>query len=80
MAALLVALAFGLAAVALLGPFGSGVIDYRVTETLRNQTIALDAVSLFFVAPLALLAAVLVVRHRVGGIRTRSYAGEETIR
>lgn len=52
---LLSALAAGLAAVALLGPRVTGVVDYRVTETLRNQTIGLDAVSMFFVAPLALL-------------------------
>jgi hypothetical protein len=36
-----------------------------VTETLRNQTIGLDAVSLFFVAPLALLAALLALRGHV---------------
>ena len=45
----------------------SGLVDYRVTETLRNQTIGLDAVSLFVVAPLALLAAVLVLRDHVLG-------------
>ena len=60
----LVVIAFGLAAVALLGPLGTGVIEYRVTETLRNQLIGLDAVSLFLVAPLALVAARLVSRQR----------------
>jgi hypothetical protein len=60
-------LAVGLAAVAALGPLVSGVIDYHVTETLRNQTIGLDAVSLFVVAPLASVAAVLVLRGRVLG-------------
>jgi hypothetical protein len=29
-----------------LGPLVTGVVEYRVTETLRNQTIGLDAVSL----------------------------------
>jgi hypothetical protein len=43
------------------------VIDYRVTETLRNQTIGLDAVSLVFVAPLALFSAVLALRDHVAG-------------
>lgn len=63
----LAVIAFGLVAVAALGPLVSGVIDYRVTETLRNQTIGLDAVSLFVVAPLALTAAVLVGRGRLLG-------------
>ena len=63
----LVAIAAGLAAVALLGPLAFGVVDYRVTETLRNQTIGLDAVSLFVVAPLGLLAALLVLRRRIAG-------------
>lgn len=64
----LTVIAFGLAAVALLGPLGSGVIDYRVTQTLRNQVIGLDSVSLFVVAPLALVAARLALRQRVLGV------------
>jgi len=64
----LVALAAGLAAVALLGPLTGGPIEYRVGETLRNQTIGLDATSLFVVAPLALLAAGLVARGHVAGL------------
>ena len=64
----LAALGFGLAAVALLGPLASGLVDYRVSETLRNQTIGLDAVSLFVVAPLALAAAVLVARGHPAGL------------
>jgi hypothetical protein len=63
----LVAIGLGLAGVALLGPLATGLVDYRVTETLRNQTIGLDAVSLFVVLPLALLAAVLVLRDHVLG-------------
>ena len=42
-------------------------VDYHVSETLRNQTIGLDAVSLFAVAPLALLAAFLVTRGELAG-------------
>ena len=53
--------------VALLGPFVFGVIEYHVTETLRNQTIGLDAVLLLVVAPLSLLAALLVLRRHAAG-------------
>lgn len=67
LAAGLAAIGAGLATVAVLGPFITGLIDYRVTETLRNQTIGLDAVSLIVVAPLAFFAAVLVVRRHVAG-------------
>jgi len=61
------ALGFGLAVVAVLGPLMTGEIEYHVTETLRNQTIGLDAVSLFLVAPLSMAAAVLVLRNHVAG-------------
>jgi len=54
-----------LVAVALLGPLTGGPIDYHVGETLRNQTIGLDAASLFVVAPLALFAALLALRGHV---------------
>jgi hypothetical protein len=63
----LAAIGIGLAAVGLLGPFAAGVIDYHVTDTLRNQTIGLDAVSLLVVAPLSFLAALLVIRRHVAG-------------
>src|SRR5690242_16036390 len=53
LAAVLALLTVGLATVALLGPLASGVIEYHLTETLRNQMIGLDAVALFVVAPLA---------------------------
>jgi hypothetical protein len=63
----LIAIGFGLAIVSLLGPFVTGGIDYHVTETLRNQLIGLDAVSLLVVAPLAIVTALLVWRgHRAG--------------
>ena len=45
--AALVAIAAGLVAVALLGPLTGGPVEYHVSETLRNQTIGLDATSLF---------------------------------
>ena len=67
LAAGLFIIATGLAAVAVLGPFVSGVVEYHVTETLRNQTIGLDAVSLLVVAPLSLVAALLVLRRHIAG-------------
>lgn len=63
----LIVIALGLATVSLLGPLATGVIDYHVTEALRNQTIGLDAVSVLIVAPLALMAALLVSRRRIAG-------------
>jgi hypothetical protein len=63
----LFAVALDLSAVALLGPIASGVVEYRVTETLRNQTIGLDFISLFVVAPLCVLAAILVLRDGAAG-------------
>ena len=65
--AALVAIAAGLVAVALLGPLTGGPVEYHVSETLRNQTIGLDATSLFVVAPLAVAAAVLARRGHVAG-------------
>jgi hypothetical protein len=65
--AALAVLAAGLAAVALLGPLSGGPIEYHVGETLRNQTIGLDAASLFVVVPLALAAALLAFRGHLAG-------------
>ena len=78
LAAGLAAIGAGLATVALLGPLATGLIDYRVTETLRNQTIGLDAVSLFVVTPLAVLAAVLVLRRHVAGLTLAVSVGAYT--
>jgi hypothetical protein len=61
------AIGVGLAIVSLLGPFAGGLIDYHVTETLRNQTIGLDAVSLLVVSPLSGFAALLILRRHVAG-------------
>lgn len=63
----LVALAVGLAAVAVAGPLVTGIVRYRVTESVRNQTIGLDAVLLALVAPLCLVAAHLVRRREPAG-------------
>jgi hypothetical protein len=75
----LVGIAGALAAVSLLGPFATDVVDYRVTQTLRNQLIGLDAVSLFLVAPVALVAAVLVLRGHVGGFALALGSGAYTV-
>lgn len=63
----LVAVAGGSIAVALLGPLATGAIRYRVGETLRHQTIGLDLVATVVVAPLALVAARLVLRRHLAG-------------
>jgi len=66
-AAASILLGVGLAVNALLGPLLADVIDYRVTETLLNQTLGLEAVSLAVVAPLAIVGGLLILRgHRAG--------------
>jgi hypothetical protein len=58
----LLALAAALATNSVLGPFLADVIDYPVSETMRNQTIGLDAASLFVVAPIGIVVGVLALR------------------
>jgi hypothetical protein len=63
----LAVLAVGLVVNSLLGPLGTGVVTYPFSETLVNQTIGLEIVSLLIVAPWCLVAAWLVSRrHRAG--------------
>jgi hypothetical protein len=67
--AALLALAAGVAALSLLGPLVSDVIDYRITDLILSQLVGLDAVSLVLVAPLAALAGVLTLRgHALGPV------------
>ena len=61
---LCIALAAVLALNSLLGPLATGVIEYRYTETFRNQAIGLDAFSLVFAVPILLAAALLAMRGR----------------
>jgi hypothetical protein len=69
LAGALFTLAGMLAANSMLGPLVADVIDYRMSTTLVNQLIALDVVSLAVIAPLAVLAGVLVLRgHRAGPV------------
>jgi hypothetical protein len=58
----LLALAAGLAALALLGPLAAGAIEWRISPLVRNQLLGLDAVSLALVAPLAACAGALTLR------------------
>jgi len=67
LAPLLFALGGALALNSLLGPLLADAIDYSLSESLRNQLIGLDAVSLILVAPLCLVAGVLVWRGRPAG-------------
>jgi hypothetical protein len=60
----LIALGAGIAALSLLGPLLTGVIEYRVSHIHQSQLVGLDAVSLVIVAPLAIMAGVLAVRRR----------------
>lgn len=62
---------FGLAAMLManstLGPAGTDVIRYRMSATLVNQLIALDVVSFVLIAPLCVVAGVLVLRRHASG-------------
>lgn len=60
----LVLLAIGLAANTVIGPAVLDLVDYPVSETLRNETVGLELASLALVAPWSLLAGVLLLRGR----------------
>lgn len=67
LAPVLLALALGMATASLAGPVGLGLMQYRTSSTTLNQLLGADAATLLLIAPLALLAAVLVARgHRAG--------------
>jgi hypothetical protein len=55
------------ATTALLGPWAFGVIRYRTSSTTLNQIVGADAAALTVVAPLAVIAGILVLRHHVVG-------------
>ncbi len=62
----LLMLALGVAAAAVLGPLGLGLIQWRVSANALNQTLGADAAMLVLVAPVALAAAWLWRRgHRL---------------
>jgi hypothetical protein len=63
----MVVLGSGLTLNTLLGPLVFGVISYPFTETVRNETLGLEAVTLVLIAPLAVAAGLLALRgHRAG--------------
>ena len=59
-------LGLGAAAVSLLGPLGTGVIEYHVSSGARDQVRGGDLAALVLVAPVCLVAAWLVHRERAG--------------
>lgn len=65
----LVMLGIGAALVAVLGPFVAGVIDYHASEGAVNQIIGGDVAGLVLVAPVSIIAGILVWRgHRAGPV------------
>lgn len=67
LAGVLVVLAVGVATMSLLGPLALGWVDYHVVEDVENQVIGGDLVALVLVAPICVLAGVLVLRGRRAG-------------
>jgi len=63
----LLLLAIGIASNSIVGPFISGIVKYPFSDSIRNMTIGLDAVSLIFVVPLAVFAAVYVYQGKQVG-------------
>ena len=57
-------LAGGLLVNSALGPLGVDVVDYPITETLRNQLIGLEVVTVLLVVPWCAVAAVRALRGR----------------
>ena len=67
LAGALVALAAALCVNTLLGPLALDAIDYPISQTIENQLIGLELVSVFIVAPVCVVAAVLVARGHSAG-------------
>ncbi len=69
LAVCLFALAAGLAANAVIGPLALDIVDYPFSESIRNQAIGLEAVTLGLVMPWCVVAGVLNWRgHRLGPV------------
>jgi hypothetical protein len=59
----------GIAASSLLGPLVTGVIEFRVSETMENQLVGGEIISLAIAAPLAIAAGVFWLRgHRLAPV------------
>lgn len=57
-------LAMGLSTIAILGPLGFGAIEWRISDNMERQLLAIDAVAVFIVAPVAVVAGILWWRGR----------------
>jgi hypothetical protein len=59
----------GLVLNTVLGPLVADLVDYPFTETVRNETLGLEAISLVLIAPLAFVAGLLALRgHPAAGV------------
>lgn len=67
LAATVAALATAIAATSLVGPLVLDLMRYRTSPTTLNQLLGSDAAALFVIAPLGLVAAVLVAQRRPAG-------------
>ena len=67
LAPVLLALGMGMATASLVGPVGWGLMQYRTSPTTLNQLLGADTAALVLVAPLAVVAAVLVRRGHPAG-------------
>lgn len=63
----LILLGLGAALVAILGPLVTGVIEYHASEGAINQIVGGDVAGLFLVAPISVVAGILVWRDRPAG-------------
>lgn len=74
----LLLLAIGIAVNSIIGPFVSGIVTYPYSDSVRNMTIGLDAVSLIFVVPITVLVAGYVYRGQqigyIAAISPSAYA------
>jgi hypothetical protein len=75
LAAAVAALAAAIALTSVLGPLVLGLMRYRTSPTTLNQLLGSDAAALFVVAPLAVVAAVLVLRRQTAGVLLASGVG-----
>ncbi|HYN97636.1 MAG TPA: hypothetical protein VES42_27675 [Pilimelia sp.] len=75
LAAAVAALGAGIALTSVLGPLVLGLLRYRTSPTTLNQLLGSDAAALFVIAPLTVVAAVLVLRRLVAGVLLASGIG-----
>lgn len=62
-------LSAAMAASALLGPLGLGVIEFRVSDAMENQLVGGELIALLLIAPMAMAAGILFLRrHRLAPV------------